>query len=61
MASEQKAQFERFETIAQALTYDCLCNGCPVKEQCYAIDDDSYEHSCEEALWHYIMTGEFLK
>lgn len=61
--SELKEQHKRFEEV---ITENGLCIVrcvfCPLKEKCEDPNRNyDFEHTCEETLWHYIQTGEFLK
>lgn len=61
--SELKEQRKRFEEV---ITENGLCiikcENCPLKEKCEDPNRDyDFEYTCEETLWHYIQTGEFLK
>lgn len=63
MASEQKEQYERFEqVISPYINSAQSCKNCPIQEKCWAetTTTEDIQHTCEETLWHYIQTGEFL-
>ena len=59
--SNEKEQFQRFERIISdyILTLE-NCDKCPLKDKCHDEQAPLAEHTCEETLWHYIRTGEFL-
>ena len=59
--SELKEQYKRFEEVIQDNGF-CMvrCPYCPLQEKCQSCENE-FEHTCEETLWHYIQTGEFLK
>ena len=57
-----KEQYKRFKEVT---TVDgiCIikCDNCPLKEKCENLEREyDFEYTCEETLWHYIQTGEFL-
>ena len=57
MSNEQE-QFIRFSEIVE----NQRCENCPLKDKCHneSLTTDDFQHSCEETLWHYVKTGEFL-
>jgi len=61
---EENIQFKRFQAIIDPKSIDIpifKCEECPLNDKCHdekRIDD--FEHTCIEAIWHYIQTGEFL-
>ena len=58
MASNEREQFIRFSEIVK----DQRCGTCPITEKCHSESTTTadIQHTCEETLWHYIKTGEFL-
>lgn len=56
--SNEKEQFARFSKIVE----NTRCEYCPIQDKCH--DDNTttedIQHTCEETLWHYVKTGEFL-
>lgn len=56
--SNEKEQFARFSEIAGGQR----CGTCPVRDKCHEeeLDPEDIQHTCEETLWHYVKTGEFL-
>ena len=69
MASTEREQIQRFENLLiEFCGYNRPCCKCPVQRKCEeSMKDVTTEeelnncHTCEETLWHYIKTGEFLK
>lgn len=57
MTQEQRKRFD--EVVAHM-----KCDFCPVQKECYASTEnmsvDEISPSCEDTLFHYVMTGEFL-
>ena len=70
MASNEREQVQRFETLVLEFfggAHRIPCYKCPMYKQCQeSMQDVKTEeelnkcHTCEETLWHYIKTGEFL-
>lgn len=56
--SNEKEQFARFSEIVK----DQRCENCPVNDKCHdeELNPKDFQHTCEETLWHYVKTGEFL-
>ena len=71
MVSNEREQIQRFENLILEFcggVYNIPCHKCPIQKQCEeSMKDVKTEdelnncHTCEETLWHYIKTGEFLK
>ena len=57
--SNEKEQFDRF---CQVISMNLYCENCPIKEKCHdeGVTTENINHTCEETIWHYIKTGEFL-
>lgn len=59
--SNEREQFQRFQmVISPYILFTPNCELCPLKQKCHAPDAPLVEHTCEETLWHYIKTGDFL-
>lgn len=54
--SNEKEQFQRFSELPFS---DISCVRCPLSKKCET-SPNLTEHTCEETLWHYVKTGEFL-
>lgn len=72
MISEKREQFRRFKyLINEGIGYTGFpCKVCPVHEQCNAQMEDCIATNkfpndniptCEETIFHWMMTGEFLE
>lgn len=71
MISEKREQLKRFEYIAnEGIGIKGFpCAKCPVHEQCNAQMEEHIKNnvslvdvpSCEETIFHWMMTGEFLE
>ena len=68
--SNEKEQFERFENLIERAfgKSGVRCVDCPIRQECETEmaqikNDKDLDKcpTCEETLWHYIKTGEFLK
>lgn len=53
-------QKQRFDEIVAHMK----CEFCPIQKECYDstknMRDDEISPSCEDTLYHYVMTGNFL-
>lgn len=54
----EKEQFIRFSEIVK----NQRCENCPITEKCHDENTttNGFQYTCEETLWHYVKTGEFL-
>ena len=53
-------QYKRFCEIVQENGFCTIrCPYCPLQDKCQNCENE-FDHTCEETLWHYIQTGEFL-
>ena len=56
--SNEKEQFFRFCELVK----NQRCEYCPVNKKCHdeSTTTENFQHTCEETLWYYIKTGDFL-
>lgn len=54
--SNEKDQFQRFSELFNG---GIPCVHCPLDKQCHN-SPNLAEHTCEETLWHWVKTGQFL-
>lgn len=54
-------QRQRFDEVVAHMK----CDFCPIQKECFAstqnMENDEIAPSCEDTLFHYVMTGNFLE